>query len=131
VFNSGARMQSTSRSQHLNIDGLAALQPKPLVWMHPADAESRGISAGDAVLVQTLRGQVRFWAHLTEDIAPGVIEANMGGGGPLGSKAWRNANVNALTDPDNRDPISGFPVYKALLCEVRKDSGAKGKETNG
>ena len=42
----------------------------------------------------------------------------MGGGGPLGPEAWRRATVNDLTDPDNYDPISGFPVYKALLCEV-------------
>jgi len=44
----------------------------------------------------------------------------MGGGGPLGPQAWQDANVNELTDPDNSDPISGFPVYKALLCEVVK-----------
>ena len=25
---------------------------------------------------------------------------------------------NDLTDPANYDPISGFPVYKALLCDV-------------
>jgi hypothetical protein len=30
------------------------------------------------------------------------------------------APINYLTDMDNRDPISGFPVLKALLCEVRK-----------
>ena len=121
VFNSGARMQSTFRTQHLNIAGLAALQPKPLVWIHPADADARGISTGDAVWVETPRGRVRFRAHVTEDIMPGVVEANMGGGGPLGDDEWRHANVNQLTDPDNRDPISGFPVYKALLCEVRRD----------
>jgi len=50
-----------------------------------------------------------------------VIEANMGGGGPLQPKEWKEANVNELTDPENRDPISGFPVFKALLCEVEKD----------
>jgi len=44
----------------------------------------------------------------------------MGGGNPNQSAAWRNANVNVLTDADNRDPISGFPVLKALLCEVRR-----------
>ncbi len=44
----------------------------------------------------------------------------MGGGGPLGPQAWQEANVNALTDANNRDPISGFPVYKALLAEVVK-----------
>ncbi|MDP6811827.1 MAG: molybdopterin-dependent oxidoreductase, partial [Alphaproteobacteria bacterium] len=119
VFNSGARMQSTFRSQHLNIDGLRKLQPMPLVWLHPDDAKARGIGHGDAVVVASPRGEVRLSAHVTEDIVPGVVEANMGGGGPLGPDEWRQANVNDLTDPDNRDPISGFPVYKALLCEVR------------
>ncbi len=118
VFNSGARMQSTFRSQHLNIPSLIKMQAKPLVWIHPADASQRGIDDGDAVWVESLRGKVRFWAYLTDDIVPGVVEANMGGGGPLGPKEWQEANVNALTDAENRDPISGFPVYKALLCNV-------------
>ncbi len=48
----------------------------------------------------------------------GAVEANMGGGGPLGPDAWQQANVNELTDLGNVDPISGFPVYKALLCDV-------------
>ena len=42
----------------------------------------------------------------------------MGGGGPIGPKAWRERNVNDLTDASNSDEISGFPVYKALLCQV-------------
>jgi hypothetical protein len=50
-----------------------------------------------------------------------VIEANMGGGGVIQPKEWKEANINELTDPENRDPISGFPVFKALLCEVQKD----------
>jgi hypothetical protein len=49
-----------------------------------------------------------------------VIEANAGGGSPIASRPWRESNVNELTDADNRDPISGFPVYKALLCDVAK-----------
>jgi anaerobic selenocysteine-containing dehydrogenase len=120
VFNSGARMQSTFRSQHLNIDGLRKLQPKPLVWLHANDAKVRGIENGDEVMVKSPRGQVRFWAHVTENIVPGVIEANMGGGGPLGPREWQTTNVNTLTDFNNRDPISGFPVYKALLCDVSR-----------
>jgi anaerobic selenocysteine-containing dehydrogenase len=72
------------------------------------------------VVLATSRGEVRFVARVTEDIVPGVVEANMGGGGPLGPDAWRQSNVNELTDLENRDPISGFPVYKALLCEVRR-----------
>ena len=120
VFNSGARTQSAFRSQHYNIAALVALQPRPLVHIHVDDAAARGIEDGDQVFVVSPRGRVRFWAHVTEDILAGVVEVNMGGGGPLGTDAWRHANVNELTDPDNRDPISGFPVYKALLCEVVK-----------
>jgi hypothetical protein len=33
--------------------------------------------------------------------------------------------VNELTDPDNYDPISGFPVFKALLCDVVRVAAAE------
>lgn len=118
VLNSGARTQSAFRSQHHNIPSLAARQPEPLVHIHADDAAARGIADGDPVVVATPRGRVRFRARVTRDVLPGVVEANMGGGGPLGSAAWRRANVNDLTDPANVDPLSGFPVFKALLCEV-------------
>jgi anaerobic selenocysteine-containing dehydrogenase len=120
VLNSGARTKSDFRSQHHNIASLVGLQPRPLVHLHTADAASRGIADGDEVEVSTPRGRVRFQARVTEEIVRGAVEANMGGGGPLGPAAWRDANVNDLTDASNYDPISGFPVYKALLCEVER-----------
>ena len=64
------------------------------------------------------RVKVRYWAQVSDNIVEGVVEANMGGGGPLGPMEWRGPNVNELTDMDNRDPLSGFPVFKALLCDV-------------
>lgn len=118
VLNSGARTKSDFRSQHHNIKSLVDLQPWPLVHLHADDAGVRGIADGDDVDVVTPRGSVRFRARVSTDIVRGAVEANMGGGGPLGPEAWRRANVNDLTDPENYDPISGFPVYKALLCEV-------------
>jgi anaerobic selenocysteine-containing dehydrogenase len=118
VLTTGTRIQSAFRSQHLNIPGLLKLQDKPNILIHPEDAEPRRIRNGDKVWVRTKRGRVSFYAKVTKRITKGVIEANMGGGGPLQPKAWREANVNELTDPENRDPISGFPVFKALLCEV-------------
>jgi anaerobic selenocysteine-containing dehydrogenase len=118
VFNSGARTQSGFRSQHRNIPTLVARHPWPLVTIHGEDAQARGIEDGDDVYVISPRGRVPFRAHVTTDIVRGVVEANMGGGGPIGPLAWQQANVNDLTDFENRDPISGFPVYKALLCDV-------------
>jgi anaerobic selenocysteine-containing dehydrogenase len=120
VFNSGARIQSAFRSQHLNIPGLLKLQPKPQVLIHPVDAKARGIENQDRVWVESPRGRVGFWAKVTDDVMTGQVEVNVGGGNPVHAAPWRDANTNYLTDYENRDLISGFPVYKALLCEVRK-----------
>jgi len=42
---------------------------------------------------------------------PGVV--NMYHGYP-------EADVNLLIDPDYLDPISCYPGFKSLLCEIRK-----------
>jgi cysteine desulfurase NifS len=118
VFNSGARPHTDFRSQHHGIVGLLKDNPQPSVELHATDAAVRGIKTGDQVEVRTPRGAVLYRAEVTQRIVPGAIEANMGGGGPVGPKAWQQCNVNLLTDLSNYDEISGFPVYKALLCNV-------------
>ncbi|MDQ7063704.1 MAG: IscS subfamily cysteine desulfurase [candidate division KSB1 bacterium] len=120
VFNSGSRPQTDFRSQHHGIRGLVKDNPEPTVEIHEEDAKERGIQTGDLVEVRTPRGVVPFRARVTRDIVRGAIECNMGGGTPVGPKAWQEWNVNELTDLQNYDEISGFPVYKALLCEVGK-----------
>ncbi len=120
VFNSGSRTQTDFRSQHHGIRGLVRDHPEPTVDLNPADAAARGVRPGDLVEVRTPRGAVPFRAHVTEDIVRGAIDCSQGGGTAVGPAAWRAWNVNHLTDASNCDPISGFPVYKALLCEVVK-----------
>ncbi len=120
VFNSGARPHTDFRSQHHGIKGLLKDNPEPTVELNFEDAAQRDIKSGDLVHVQTPRGSVPFRARVTDEIAPGYIECNMGGGGPVGPEAWQKWNVNELTDISNYDEISGFPVYKALLAEVVK-----------
>jgi cysteine desulfurase NifS len=118
VFNSGARPHTDFRSQHHGIKGLVKDNPEPTVELNTEDALARGIRTGDLVEVRTPRGAVPFRARVTDDIVQGAVECNMGGGTPVGPTAWRKWNVNELTDLENHDDISGFPVYKALLCEV-------------
>ncbi|MGD8868405.1 MAG: IscS subfamily cysteine desulfurase [Gemmatimonadales bacterium] len=120
VFNSGARIFADFRSQHHGVRGLSRKAPVPRVMMNTHDAERRGIRDGDWAWVVTPRGRVRYQARVTDDIVEGAIDANMGGGGPLGPEEWRDCNVNDLTDLNRYDPISGFPVYKALLCDIVK-----------
>lgn len=120
VFNSGARPHTDFRSQHHGIKGLVKDNPEPTIELNVEDAEARDIKTGDLVHVHTPRGTVPFRARVTLDIVKGAVECNMGGGTPVGPKAWREWNVNELTDIGNYDEISGFPVYKSLLCEVEK-----------
>ncbi len=120
IFNSGARPMNDFRSQHHGIEGLVKSTPEPIAEINTEDAAERGIKEGDLVQVRTLRGATQFRARVSDNIVKGAIECNMGGGTPVGPEAWQKRNVNELTDLNNFDGISGFPVYKALLCEVEK-----------
>jgi cysteine desulfurase NifS len=120
VFNSGARANVDLHTLHQTISALQKDKPLPTVMINSNDAEERSIANGDRVVLKTKRGQVEMYAFVTDDIVAGAIEASAMGGGALGTKEWRDANFNDLTDLKKFDPISGFPIYKALLCEVIK-----------
>jgi anaerobic selenocysteine-containing dehydrogenase len=109
VLTSGARHKHATHSQHQYIERLRKAMPEPLVELHPDDATARGVRDGEWVEVHTRRGVVRFVAKVTDRIKPGVAHCPHG---------WNHANVNELTDDSTLDPISGFPPFKSLLCDV-------------
>jgi cysteine desulfurase NifS len=141
VFNSGARVRTGFHTQHHGVEPLSRERPEPTVMINSEDARARGIGNGDRVIIRSPRGSVIMRAIVTDGIVKGSIDANHAGGNPLGPEAWRECNINDLTDLDNFDPISGFPVYKALLCEVTRvdddgsclvlDSGEPGEDEVG
>lgn len=120
ILNSGARHNVDLHALHQSIPELSKARPVPTVTINAKDAAERGITNGDKVIIRTARGAVEMFAFVTDDIIEGAIEASGAGGGALGSKEWQKACINDLTDLDNYDPISGFPAYKALLCDVAK-----------
>jgi anaerobic selenocysteine-containing dehydrogenase len=111
ILTTGARLPFFIHSRTYRIPRLRRFQPDATADLNPADALQRDLSQGDWVLLSTRRGAVRVRANLTETVPPGVV--NMYHGRP-------EADVNTLIDPDYRDPISGFPAFKSLLCEVKK-----------
>jgi len=126
IFNSGARVRTSFHTQHHGIKGLYKDRPEPTVMINSTDAAERDITNGDRVMIKTPRGSVIQRAIVTGDIKQGCIDANHACGSPIGPEAWKRSNINDLTDLNNHDPISGFPVYKSLLCEIVKvkDDGA-------
>ncbi|OQX02848.1 MAG: molybdopterin oxidoreductase [Thiothrix lacustris] len=111
VLTSGGRQKFFTHSQQHNIAGILAYDPYPRVQIHPDDAAARGIAEGDTVKIRSRRGSVTFRAAVTDIMKPGVVHCFHG---------WNNANINELTDDTQLDPISGFPPFKSLLCEVSR-----------
>lgn len=111
VLTSGGRQKYFTHSQQHNVPALLKHDPHPRVQIHPLDAQARNITTGDVVNVTTPRGSVRFHAEVTDRIKPGVVHCFHG---------WNEANINELTDDRHLDPISGFPPFKSLLCQVAR-----------
>lgn len=61
-----------THSQYDNIPWFKEREPQRL-WIHPADAEARGIADGQPVYVRSPQGQVRVPAWVTDQIMPGVV----------------------------------------------------------
>lgn len=64
-------------SIHDNNQAIHAIDPQAL-WMHPKDAQARGITEGQEALIWNDRGRVQIGAHLTERIMPGVVALSQG-----------------------------------------------------
>ena len=91
-------------------------QGTPTVMLAAEDAARRGIADGDAVRVESPRGDARFTARITDATRPGVavIEGiwwhrfHPGGRG-----------VNVLTD-DRVSDMGGGPVFHSNLVEITR-----------
>ncbi len=107
------------------LPSLARANGEPELWIHPVDAQQRGIEAGCPIQIYNERGQVRAKARVTEDVREGMIWMRDG---------W--FGVNSLTNgapalsplaSDLIDPY-GLPGGQAAfdaLVEVRKPGRAR------
>ena len=110
ILNTGSREPMFVHSRHREIPRLRELQVEPKVDINPVDASARGIKQGSDVVVEGPRGSITVKANVTQLAMPGVVHVYHG---------WTEADINIVTGR-NFDPISGFPSFKAELCEVRK-----------
>ena len=86
------------------------------VFLHPDDAEQRGIVAGAPICVFNDRGAFEAFATLSPDVMPGVVMAPAG--------YWHRSNrkgatVHALTPPAFAD-LGRAPTFSDVLVQVGK-----------
>jgi anaerobic selenocysteine-containing dehydrogenase len=117
MLTTGARSRARFNSQYLDRPELAG-RNRAVVEINPRDAEERDINGGKIVAVSTTSGQMLLEAHVTDDICAGTVHIPYGGGERRQIGLWPQANVNSIIPPELRDPISGYPVLKAVMCEV-------------
>ena len=80
------------------------------VWIHPSTAESRGVSEGDRVLIETSGGRSQTAsARVTQLVHPEVLATQGCGGGWTRGADSDEVNFNALltVDADHIDFVSG------------------------
>jgi predicted molibdopterin-dependent oxidoreductase YjgC len=70
-----------------------------------------GIEDGRQLRVTSRIGSLEIQARITDkgDILPNVLQITHG---------WDEANVNLLTDDRLNDPVTGFPLLKAVAVKV-------------
>lgn len=86
------------------------------VFLHPDDAEQRGIVAGAPIRVFNDRGAFEAFASVSPDVMPGVVMAPSG--------YWHRSNrkgatVHALTPPAYAD-LGRAPTFSDVLVQVGK-----------
>ena len=67
-----------THSMFANVESLLEMNPEPLVEMNPRDADQRGISDGDRVVVYNDRARTQLKARISEAVGPGVVNIMQG-----------------------------------------------------
>jgi anaerobic selenocysteine-containing dehydrogenase len=119
MLTTGARTRKRFNSQYLDRRELA-INREPALEINSIDAEIRGIKNGDLVSLRTDLGEIVLEARVTTGICQGAVHAPFGGGSRRHHGLWRQAHVNSVIPSHVRDPISGYPVVKAVMCDVAK-----------
>ena len=120
----GRRHIRSNNSWMHNITVLVKGKPRCTLQMHPADADARGISAGQAVRVRSRVGEVLAPVEITDDIRPGVVSLPHGWGHSVAGTRlsvageFAGVNSNVLTDEDLFDPVSGTSVLNGIPVAV-------------
>ncbi len=95
-----------------NLPSLQKGEKEPRIWVHPADAEARGVADGDWLRVWNKRGEVKLRAVVSENVKPGVAWS---------PSLWWNrdspdgGNVNVLTSDRLTDMGGGSTFHTNLV----------------
>jgi len=96
--------------------------PHCALHLSPTDAAKLEVEEGDLLKIATRRGEVTLPAALDKKLMDGHVWIPNGFGMAYpdadGNLVVQGANLNILSDAQDRDPISGCPHHKYTLCSI-------------
>ena len=129
ILSTGRRSAVYFHSEHRMIPWLRALDPDPIVEIHPDTAKPLGIGAGEWVWIENWLGRCKFRAKITPVVPSWMIMATHGwwfpeepAAQPSLYGAWKS-NINLLLPmgAQGKDGL-GAPI-KHMLCKIYKVHG--------
>lgn len=106
-----------------------AVDGREPLWIHPLDAEARGIRSGDLLLVANGRGRAMAGAYVTDRVMPGVVVLHHGAWyAPVETKEGildLRGNSNTLTMDDPTSKLACGNIASTALVEVEKWTGER------
>ncbi len=108
VFITGRQLEhwhTGAMTRHASV--LDALEPEPVVSIHPQDLERLGASPGDTVRITSRRGSVTAYARVDSGVQPGAV---------FMAFCYNEAAANLITT-EELDPFGKIPEFK--FCAVR------------
>jgi len=98
--------------------------PHCAINLSRGDALRLGVQGGDPVRVSTRRGSLVLPAQIDGKLRDGHVWMPNGFGMMYpsgdGSLARTGANQNELTDTADRDPFTGIPHHRYVLCQIER-----------
>jgi anaerobic selenocysteine-containing dehydrogenase len=124
----GRRDPRTNNSWLHNSYRMVKGKPRCLAFVHPDDAQSRGLADGDKVIVRSRVGTISIRVALTDEIMPGVISIPHGWGHDMPgaklsiAKDHAGVNTNILTDDHFLDSLSGNAALNGVPVTITSET---------
>jgi formate dehydrogenase major subunit len=92
---------------------LDAIEPDPVVSIHPLDLEALGGKPGELITIESRRGKISAYARVDTGLQPGSL---------FMAFCYNEASANLITN-EALDPYGKIPEFK--FCAVKVTPGGK------
>jgi anaerobic selenocysteine-containing dehydrogenase len=104
-------------SSFSNLDELKSLEGKPLLFIHPNDADSRNIKSGELVCIHNEHGELLMELKVTTDVLPGTVITQ---GLWWDEEEYQQHSVNFVTSQKLSDMGGGATFFSTKVNVRRK-----------